>query len=81
MKTSDNNAYECYCISLGEVLHKYVVEAQEKKRRSVGTNEEDFSIGYLCAFHRIITLMQQQAEIFEIPHGDLGIDFDENDLI
>jgi hypothetical protein len=46
-----------------------------------GSNHESFATGYLAGFHRVLTLMQQQAEIFDIPLKEIGIDIDENDLI
>lgn len=76
-----NEKYKAYCISLGEVLKEYTNEAIEKKKNSIGTENANFDAGYLNGFYRIITLMQQQAEVFELSLDELGIDIDENKLI
>ncbi len=81
MTKIDSEHYKSYCICLGEALRECVIEAQEKRKRSQETDEKEFDAGYLCAFHRIITLMQQQAEVFDIPFDELGINFEENELI
>jgi len=76
------NKYESFCIALGESLSEVIKEAIEKKQlENKDKNSMDFNNGYICGFHRIITLMQQQAEIFEIPYEEIGIDFDETQLI
>jgi hypothetical protein len=79
MKNTGN--YKSYCITFGESFKEVILEAIKKKEKSLGTEDEDFNTGYLCAFHRILTLMQQQAEIFELPFEELGIDFKETELI
>lgn len=81
MVESDSENYKRYCICLGESLREYVIEAQENRKKSRGTDNDAFDSGYLCAYYGIITLMQQQAEIFDIPYDILGIDFNETDLI
>ena len=81
MTESDSENYKSYCICLGEALREYVIDAQEQRRKSMGTDEGEFDAGYLCAFHNIITLMQQQAEVFDIPFETLGINFEDTELI
>ena len=71
--------YKLFCLSLGEVLNETIVEAIKRIKNKHKKN--DFDSGYLCGIHRIVTLMQQQAEIFEISFRDLGIDFEEADII
>lgn len=73
--------YQSYCVSLGEPLKEYVIEAKRRKDNSIGSKEESFLTGYLCGIHRIITLMQQQAEAYDLPLNELGVDFMENDLM
>lgn len=72
--------YKSYCLSLGEALNEIVKDAIKKKRASVEIGD-DFDTGYLMAFHRVITLMQQTGEIFEMSFEELGINFKEEDLI
>lgn len=74
--------YEGYIVSLGEVLRDLILEAKKNKDDSVGKESEEFNTGYLSAYHRIVTLMQQQAEIYEIPLEKIGLEgFEESDLI
>lgn len=74
--------YKSYLISIGEIIKKYAEEAKKDKESAVGTTHEDFATGYLAGFHRIITLMQQQAEIYEIPLKEMSLDkLNEIDLI
>jgi hypothetical protein len=79
MKNSD--LYKSYCIAFGESFKESIFDAIKKKEESLGTKNEDFNTGYLCGIHRVVTLMQQQAEIFELPFNELGIDFKETELI
>lgn len=73
--------YKSYIISLGEIIREYAENAKENKDSVIGTKQEQFATGYLAGFHRIVTLMQQQAEIFDISLKELSLDIDEVDLI
>ncbi|MCP5467922.1 MAG: hypothetical protein H7A32_01470 [Deltaproteobacteria bacterium] len=50
------------------------------KRVSIGSQttkirkKTDFAIGYMAAFHRIVSLMQQQAEAFSISIDEIGLE-------
>lgn len=68
------NKYEMFCLSLSEPLNEIV-------QKSIKKDRTEFESGYLCALHRVITLMQQQAEIFDISFDVLGINIDEKELI
>lgn len=71
-----------YVISLGEVVEKYAKEAKKDKELEMGTDKEQFMTGYLSGFRRIVTLMQQQAEINDIPLDEISLDrLNEIDLI
>lgn len=69
-----NDVYKNYLMDLGFLVKEYALEAKQDKEKCVGTPSEDFATGYLCGFHRIVTLMQQQAEGFQIPLEDLRLD-------
>ena len=74
--------YESYIIGLGEIIKEYAEEAKKNKDLSIGTGREQFATGYLSGFHRIVTLMQQQAEIYDIPLEKISLDkLNEIDLI
>ena len=74
--------YKSYLICIGEVIKEYAEEAIRDKNLAVGTEREAYATGYIAGFHRIVTLMQQHAEIFEIPLEEISLDkLNETDLI
>jgi hypothetical protein len=74
--------YEGYVRVLGEALNEVALKAKFDKDASVGTEDEDYQSGYLLGLHRVVTLMQQTAEIYKIPRDALGLnDLQEEDLI
>lgn len=78
-----SEVYSNYLHDLGILLKEMALKAKAKKQSSLRSEDEAFATGYLAAFHRVISLMQQQAEGFQIPFQDIGledIDADE-DLI
>jgi hypothetical protein len=45
------------------------------------SEKEDYKTGYMMGFHRFVTLMQQQAAVFDIPLNEIGLaDFDESEF-
>lgn len=77
-----NPDYKGYVVTLGEVLVQLAKEAKAEKESTVGTDSESFATGYLAAFHRIITLMQQHAETYDLPPQEISInELDESDLV
>lgn len=78
----NDDKYKLYLVSLGEIIKKYALDAKENKNGKKGTTQEDFATGYLASFHRIVTLMQQHAETYDIPLKELSLDdIGELDLI
>ncbi|WP_338458423.1 hypothetical protein [Pantoea sp. Nvir] len=76
------NEYEAFAVTLGEALKELAEEAKANKTAAIGTANETFQTGYLAAFHRVITLIQQQADIYDVPLKKLGLDkIKETDLI
>lgn len=65
--------YEAYVRTLADPLKEYLIEARDSYLRSKGTQDEDYRTGYLMAFHRVVTLMQQQAEACNVPDDVLGL--------
>jgi len=69
-------SYKNYLEDLGPIIKEY---ALEEKNNSSGS---EFDNGQLMAFHRVISLMQQQAEAFEIPLSEIGLqDFNPFELL
>ncbi len=72
MALNDESAcpHKLYLRDLGYLLRELAVEAKQKATAS----QSEFATGYMAGFHRVVSLMQQQAEAFEIPLEDLELD-------
>ncbi len=57
--------YENYLHDLGYVIKEEALNA--KKEISMDDKEKDYKTGYMMGFHRVISLMQQYAKLFDIP--------------
>ena len=66
-KNLDPDTYKYYLLDLGVLLKEMALEA---KKRQTG----EFEMGYVSCFHRVLTLMQQQAEAFGIPLKEIGLE-------
>lgn len=79
MSSNCGNAYQLYLRDLGYLIRELAVESKQ----AATEKQSDFSIGYMAGFHRVVSLMQQQANAFEIPLADLALDgFDpDNELV
>jgi hypothetical protein len=64
------NHHENYLRDLGFLVKEMAIEA----KRTQETESTDFSTGYLCGFHRIVSLMQLQADAFNISRESLCLD-------
>ena len=62
--------YENYLRDLCILLKEYALEAKRQSAIEGG----EFESGYLAGYHRVISLMQQQAEAFGIPLEMLALD-------
>ena len=69
-----DNIYANYLRDLGMIVKEYSYEAKNKYLDAKGTDGEDHATGYLMGFHRIVTLMQQQAAAFGISLAELNLD-------
>jgi hypothetical protein len=71
-----------YLEDLGTLLRDQADEAL-REARSAGDHERPWFEGQLFAYMSILSLMQQQADAFGIPHADLHLDGldPENDLL
>jgi hypothetical protein len=79
MTSNIDNTYKLFVRDLGYLIRELAVES----KRASTEKQSDFSIGYMAGFYRVVSLMQQQAEVFEIPLIDLALDgFDpDNELV
>ena len=76
--------YKHYLYDLGEILKTRAMEAKEEAGVAhEGSPDQTFECGRLMAFNEVISIMQQQAEGFDIPLDELQLqDLDpDRDLI
>ncbi len=64
-----------------DFLRDFAVIAKEKalaakraKKMAEGTKDGDYALGFLMAYHEIVSTLKQQAEVFGIPLEKLGLD-------
>lgn len=69
-KNADTTVYQNYLKDLGVLIREMALEAKQQ----VVEKDTDFSTGYMAGFHRVVSLMQQQAEAFDISLEDIGLD-------
>jgi hypothetical protein len=73
MKQKDSK-YKFYLYDLGELIKERALEAKAQRdaydERSL---EREFQSGRVMAFNEIISLIQQQAEGFDIPLEELRL--------
>ena len=70
-----SDMYRNYLFDLGYEIKRYALEVRRERDAAPKDSEERaFNSGQLLAFHRIVSLMQQQAEAFGIPLADLRLD-------
>ena len=62
-----------YLHDLGELIKEKAREAKIKEEASDGNTDNGFELGRLMAYHEVVSLMQQQAEIFDIPLEEIGL--------
>lgn len=65
--------FKNYLLDLGVLLKEKAREAKCEKDFSSEKNEIDYKLGYLMAYHEVISLMKQQADAFEINQKDIGL--------
>ena len=69
-KCLDAEVFQNYLRDLGVLIKELSLEAKQE----AGEKGTDFSVGYLAGFHRVVSLMQQQAEAFGIPFKEIGLE-------
>lgn len=69
-----SNTYLDYLVATNELLLEFAREAKEKLDATRGTEESNFYAGYVMGFHRVISLMQQQADAFGIDLKEVGLE-------
>ena len=65
--------YQQYLRDLGSLICDKAREAKLLKEKSAGTEDFEFNLGRLMAFHEVVSLMKQQAEAFGLPLDELSL--------
>ena len=67
MAKTESNLYENYLTDLCIIIKENAIKAKKESELSKNTKNKDYSLGYLMAYHEIVSLIQQQAKVFQIP--------------
>ncbi len=65
--------YKNYLYDLGILFKEKAMSAKADELSSLDTVDRNYKIGYLMAYHEVISIMKQQADAFDIGHIDLGL--------
>jgi hypothetical protein len=69
------NREKTYLFDLGLILKHRALEARRQRDQSAsGTADRECQNGRVIAFDEVISILQQQAEGFGIPLGDLRLE-------
>jgi len=71
---TNKEKHKQYLSDLGFLLKEYSSEAKKNYIKEKSGQNGAFHEGYLMGFHRVITLMQQQASVFSIPLSEIQLD-------
>ena len=70
----DDKKFEHYLFDLGRLVREYALAAVEERQKQEDSASLEFYEGYILGFHRIVSLMQQQALAFGIELKDLQLE-------
>jgi hypothetical protein len=74
MAGMQDERYRWYLYDLGFLVKEYARKAKAERDQHRGGSEEGYWIGHVIAYSQVISLMQQQAEGFDIPLRDLRLE-------
>lgn len=63
-----------YLFDLGRLVKEYALTAVEERDKHQDEATREFYDGYVSGFHRVVSLMQQQALAFGIDLKDIQLD-------
>ena len=75
----DDVQWQNYLIDLARLVKEYALEAVEEREKHRNKPTQEFYDGYVLGFHRIVSLMQQQAIAFDIDLKEIQLDSIEPD--
>ena len=70
----DDKKFEHYLFDLGRLVREYALAAVEERQKQEDPASFEFYEGYILGFHRIVSLMWQQALAFDIELKDLQLE-------
>jgi hypothetical protein len=71
---SAEETFRHYLVATNELLLEFAQEAKRQADATRGTEAGAFDAGYLMGFHRVISLMQQQALAFGLEVNEVGLE-------
>jgi hypothetical protein len=69
-----NDTFRHYLLATNELILESARDAKRQADATRGTEPGNFDAGYLMGFHRVISLMQQQAAAFGLDVSDIGLE-------
>ncbi len=67
--------FKNYIYDLGILIKEKAKNAKHNVDNHLLSNDKNiYDVGYLMAYHEIVDLMKQQAEVFQIEQKDIGLD-------
>jgi hypothetical protein len=71
---NDHEKLKNYLFDLGQLVKEHAMGAVAEREKHRGQPVQEFYDGYVLGFHRIVSLMQQQALAFGIDLKELKLD-------
>ena len=71
---SEHEQLKNYLHDLGQLVKEYAMAAVAEREKHRGQPAQEFYEGYVLGFHRVVSLMQQQAMAFGIDLKALKLD-------
>jgi hypothetical protein len=50
-----------------------IVEKSKEAKQERDSSNSDYDIGRLMAYHEVVSLIQQQAEVFDLSYDEIGM--------
>ena len=70
----DFENHKDYLRDLGFLIKQEAFDARERYKLSKGAKNELYDTGYLMGLHRVVSLMQQQLDGFQLSVKDISMD-------
>ena len=70
----DEGKFKHYLLDLGRLIKEYALAAVAEREKQSDRAAQEFYDGYVQGFHRVVSLMQWQAQAFGIDLKDLQLE-------